>query len=270
MINEQEYFFKDFFIIFSAIFGFVVLIYVQLKNSGFRFRPYGRRRGDYNKANADLSHKKLGSVYAEQCFYLKNSIEIRMEDYYTVWNIGLFSTQKMFDKKSQIQNLQGKNWYKFSDSKKNTEKIMSPLFRKIFNKYKNSFDSEKSIQFETKNHEDNCLYTWLKNESHIHTAIYSFLDECVYITGEIKMKPSLLVTLSDVITVEIIFPHNELLISFEDAFRELYAVDFIIEPDVIRITLWIAFTEHKIPDICTGNYRKSNNNAAFLTDRKVS
>ena len=254
--NEQEYLLKDFFIIISALFGLIILVFIQIKNLGFRFRPLGRRKTDLIKLT-HLKHDKNDLIYDKNWIYNKNSFEIGLEDYYLVWHISLFKCKKV-NLKVKLQKLHGRFWYKFSNSKLKTEKIMAPLFRKIVNKYKNRFESEKSIQFISKNYEDCHLYSWLKNESHIHTAIYSFLDECIYIANELALKPSLLVTLSDSITVEILMPHNEHILLFEKDFKELYAVDFSVDKECVRITLWLAFTQDKIPEICIDGYSKAN------------
>lgn len=256
--NEQEYLFKDISIIISALFGLVILIVIQLKNMGIRFRPFGRRKSDFVKASSSkLKYETNELSYDKDWSYAKEGFEISPEGSYVVWFIGVFHIRRL-NINANLHNLHGHYWYKLSNSRTTTEKIMAPIFRKVVNKYKNKFDTEKSIQFNTTDYEDCQLYTWLKNESHIHTVIYAFLDECIYIAHELQIKPSLIVTLTDLISLEIVMPHNEMILLFEKDFKDLYAVDFFVEEEFVRIKLWVAFSKDKIPAICVHEYSKAN------------
>lgn len=245
----------------------IILIYIQLKNLGVRFRPLGRRKEDLlNSKKGLLKYEDRESEFHRNWFYSKNMFDIKYENSYSIWKIGVFHSNKIH-LKSNLHLVGGRYWYLFSTSKLKTEKIMAPLFRKILNKYKKFFESEKSIEFIIENQEENHLYTWLKNETHTHTAIYSFLDECVFIAQKLQLTPRLFVTLSDEVTFQVWMPKNETLLKFETEFKNLYAVDFTKDKDFIKITLWVAFSPHKIPTICIDSYSQAK---ILAEERKAS
>jgi hypothetical protein len=254
--TEQEYFFKDFFIIFSAIFGLIILVAVQLKNSGFRFRPLGRRQSDlsrFEKFNLQKHKLRFDINWSYSAF----GFGIRLEEQHAIWQISVF-TMKKINEKMPMHKIHGNFWYNFAKSKKETEKIMSPILRKLFNKYKDKLDSDKSIQLVNKDLRDYQLYSWLKNETHVHTAIYSFLDECIYIAGQFNLRPFLTIYLSNQVYLEISIPKNELLESIEKEFKNLYAVEFSVDNYYVKIKFWLAFCAENIPQICIKNYNQSN------------
>ncbi len=255
--NEQEFFFKDFFIILSALAGLIILIVIQLNNLGFRFRPLGRRITDLKSYPYTQNSEKKEFIFNKDWHYSVHNFTILAEDYHLIWHIGIFEIVKIIPK-INLKNIDGFQWHEFSNSKTKTENIMVPIFRKIIGKYKKQFDFEKSIQFLREENTDQYLYSWLKNESHLHTAIYNFLDECIFISNELNIKPTLIISLSDYITFEILLPKNELILVFEKEIRELYAVDLVVEKEYVKIILWVAFSQNNVPETCIKDYSKSN------------
>lgn len=251
--GSQEYLFKDFFIIFAAIFGLVVIVVIQLRNAGFRFRPIGRRREDLSR----LVETTRNTRYDKHLSHQQNKYEINFDDSFHVWKINAFECY-MVNTKTRIEKVDNLFWYVFSKSKEDTEKIMSPIIRKIINKYKNRFESEKSIQFIQDEGEQPILYSWLRNETHFHTVIYNFLDECLYISKEIKSKINLIIKIGDCIIIEIDMQKNDAILLFEEDFKQIYAVDFVHENGIVKIRFWLAFAQDRVPTICVEHYAFAN------------
>ncbi len=253
--SEEEYLLKDIFIIICALFGIIILIFIQIKNSGLKVKFLKKKKK--LKKELLLNENKNSLTYSKNWTYYKDGYSINMEDFF-IWNINLFNCYKI-NKHSRLEKIKGHFWYKFSNCKEKTDKIMIPIFRKVINKYRNQVGSEKSIHFIAKNHNHNSyLYTWLRNESHIHTVIYTFLDECIYIANQLKLKVDILLTLDHFVAIEVLIPFEESILLFEKELKEIYAVEFSLDKKLIRIKLWLAFSAEEVPTACLENYSKAN------------
>ena len=253
-VSVQEYFFKDFFIIFAALCGLVVLIFIQLKNLGLRFKPQGRRLDDFNKIDPFLSNIELSNInfHLSSCF-VSESFKILVEEANIIWYISIFNKFEI-ELENKSTKIKDYLWYNFSNSNLNTEKIINPIFRKIVHKYGKKFGSEKSIEFINEKILNCQLYSWLRNETHLHKVIFIFIEECFLIAKEVKLKPSLKFVFSDALCLEISMPYHETILLFEHDFKDLYAVDFVVEDNMIKIILWLAFSEKNIPETCFEGY----------------
>ena len=253
-VSVQEYFFKDFFIIFAALCGLVVLIFIQLKNLGVRFKPRGRRLDDFNKIDSVLSKIEFTNVHFDlsQCS-VSQSFKVLVEEANIIWYISMFNKFEI-ELENKSTKIKDYLWYNFSNSNLNTEKIIYPIFRKVVYKYGKKFGSEKSMEFINQKVLNCQLYSWLKNESHLHKVIFTFIDECFLIAKEVQLKPTLQFVFSDALCLEISIPYHETVLLFEQDFKGLYAVDFVVEDNLIKIILWLAFSEKNIPETCFEGY----------------
>ena len=165
-------------------------------------------------------------------------------------------TIRMIKKDKSFSSFAGFPWFEFSKSQSATEKIMSPILRKIFIKYRSKFEKVLPIQVVRVPKETVHFYTWLHNETQTHTAIFNFLEEVLIISSEAKSYPNLSIIWDDVIYVEATFPNNPLFKDIENLFEQIMGIDCTVSNSHIILKLWIAFSIEKIPNSLKNKEKK--------------
>lgn len=234
---DQDILFRDILLAVSAVIGLLYVLIINIREHRNIFKNFGK--GFDNKFPYDLSksewHGEFSSYY-----------RLTFDEPHIIWEINLF-TIRMIKKDKSFSSFAGFPWYEFSKSQSTTEKIMSPILRKIFLKYKTKFEKIHPIQVVRVPKETIHFYTWLQNETHTHSAIFNFLDETLNIALEAKVYPSLSIYWDDVIYFEVILPNNHLLKDIEVEFNKIFGIDCVVNKMQISIKLWVAFSIEKIP-----------------------
>jgi hypothetical protein len=234
---EQDVLFRDILLAFAALIGLLYVLIINLKESRVRFRAFNTTI--VNRIRYDLSKSEW------QGEFLKN-YPLSFDETHIIWEINMF-TIRMIKKDKSFATFSGFPWYEFSKSQSTTEKIMSPIVRKIYSKYRSKFEKVHPIHVERVPKETVHFYTWLQNETHTHTAVFNFLDEALIIASEAKIYPSLSIIWDDVIYVEVIFPNNSLLTKIGAEFDKTIGIDCNMTKSQVNLKLWIAFSIEKIP-----------------------
>lgn len=234
---EQDVLFRDILLAFAALIGLLYVLIINFKESRVHFRAFHNSISD--KKKYDLSKSEW------QGEFLKN-YSLSFDEPHVIWEINMF-TIRMIKKDKSFSTFSGFPWYEFSKSQSTTEKIMSPILRKIFLKYRSKFEKVNPIHVLRVPKETVHFYTWLQNETHTHTAVFNFLDEALIMAGEAKIYPSLSIIWDDVISVEVIFPKNSMLIDIKHEFDKTVGIDCNISNSHVNLKLWIAFSIEKIP-----------------------
>ena len=234
---EQDVLFRDILLAFAALIGLLYVLIINIKESRVRFRAFNKIIVD--KIQYDLSKSEW------QGEFFKN-YPLTFDEPHVIWEINMF-TIRMIRKDKSFSTFAGFPWYEFSKSQSTTEKIMSPIVRKIYLKYRSKFEKVHPIHVVRVPKETVHFYTWLQNETHTHTAVFNFLDEALIIASEAKIYPSLSIIWDDVIYIEVIFPNNSLISSIEHEFEKTIGIDCITSKSQVNLKLWIAFSIEKIP-----------------------
>jgi hypothetical protein len=234
---EQDALFRDILLIFAALIGLLYVLIINFKESRVRFRAF----------HNSISNNKLYDLSKSEWHgeFLKN-YPLTFDETHVIWEINMF-TIRMIKKDKSFSSFAGFPWYEFSKSQSTTEKIMSPILRKIFLKYKSKFEKVHPIQVVRVPKETIHFYTWLQNETHTHTAVFNFLDEALLMALESKIYPSLSIIWDDVIYIEVIFPKDSLLSEIENEFNNTIGIDCTMSKSHVNLKLWIAFSIEKIP-----------------------
>lgn len=217
--------------------GIFVLIFVNLKDAGIKFATF--QKLDKNKKQR-YEHQLDWRVEQTQPYLLL------LEEQHIIWEIQIFSI-RMNQKRKIFSSFAGFPWYEFSKSQSTTEKILSPILRKIFLKYKKKFEKIQPIHILRVPRESVHFYTWLQNETHTHTAIFHFLDEALLLAQEALVYPSLSIVWDDVIFIEVIFPQNEIFQQLKQEFEKMSAIESSVTHSHLSLKLWVAFSIEKIP-----------------------
>lgn len=235
---EQDVLIRDILLAFSALIGLLYVFIINFKDSRVRFRTFHKMLVE--KIEYDLSNSEWHGEF------LKN-YPLTFDEPHVIWEINLFSI-RMIQKDKSFSSFAGFPWYEFSKSQATTEKIMSPILRKIYSKYRSKFEKVHPINVVRVPKDSVHFYTWLQNETHTHTAVFSFLDETLIMSQEAKIYPSLSIVWDDVIFVEVVFPNNSLFEDLSKEFNDTIGIDCTIDKSHVTLKLWIAFSIEKIPN----------------------
>ncbi len=241
------------FVLAAALCGLGIILSIQLKHLKLRIKPLGRRQEDLQK-----ELKKTGENGRQDGWTIvweNEKFNIKLNSPCPIWYISLFQTKIV--KLNIDANLLGGNLlYKFSSSMAKSEKIMTPIYRKVQTKYYHTSDPDLSIKIVRQKPKDTELpiYTWLKNTAQIHTALFHFLEEFTFIAKEIQVTPSVVLYIGEKITCEIDVPHENSLLLWQQRINNIFGVECLKEENSMKLILWIAFSEHNIPYHCLKNY----------------
>ncbi|KAB8029797.1 hypothetical protein [Fluviispira multicolorata] len=241
---EQDILVRDVILVFAAIIGAAFLLILNLRESGIRFKVFGENQ-HLDKSDLHAYDETHYSVTDWQSISVESYI-IHFEEPHTVWQINMF-TISMNQREKIFSRFSGFPWHEFSKSQSSTEKIMAPILRKIFLKYKSKFEKIHPIHVLRVPRESIHFYTWLQNETHTHSAIFNFLEESLYLSKQAEIFPSLSVVWDDTIYLEVIFPKNHLSSLFEQEFEKVFGIDCSSSESRVILKLWVAFSIEKIP-----------------------
>ncbi|APJ03078.1 hypothetical protein [Silvanigrella aquatica] len=234
---EQDVLFRDILLAFAALIGLLYVLIINIKESRVRFRNF----------NSLLSsHSQFDPSKTDWHGDFVKNYPLHFDEPHVIWEINMFS-MRMMKKDKAFSSFAGFPWFEFSKSQSTTEKIMSPILRKIFLKYRSKFEKVQPIHVVRVPKESVHFYTWLQNETHTHTAVFNFLDEALIIASEAKIYPTLSIVWDDVIFVEVIFPNNTALTNIEHEFDKSFGIDCTVTKTHVNLKLWIAFSIEKIP-----------------------
>lgn len=246
---DQDVLFRDVLLFIAALIGLLYILILNIKESRIRFRSFNKPDAENKKY--DLSKLEWYGEFSK--FY-----SLTFEEPHFIWEINMFSI-RMIKKDKKFSSFSGFSWYEFSKSQANTEKIMSPILRKVFLKYRTKFEKVHPIHVLRVPKETVHFYTWLQNETHTNTAIFNFLDEALYIASEAKVYPSLSIIWDDIIYVEVSFPNNLLIKNIEKEFEKTFGAECINKGANVHLRLWIAFSIEKIPNSLKDKEKKFMN-----------
>lgn len=234
---EQEAFLRDILLSFAALIGLLYILVINLKDYWVRPGVFSKKNKDKSQFDPSKTDWKGDNL---------TSFKLNFDEPHTIWEINLFS-MRMIHKEKLFSTFKGFPWFEFSKSQVATEKIMSPILRKIFMKYRSKFEKVHPIHVTRVSRESIHLYTWLQNETHTNTAVFNFLDEALLIASEAKIYPSLSIIWDDVIFIEALFPSHPLLINLEKEFENTQGIDYHVTYSQVSLKLWLAFSIEKIP-----------------------
>ncbi|BBH53827.1 hypothetical protein [Fluviispira sanaruensis] len=262
---EQDILVRDMILLFAAIIGALFLLILNLRESGIRFKTFSEKT-TLNKTNL---HSFDDRQYAETDWQglSVSYYKIQFEEQHTIWQINMFSIT-MNQREKIFSSFSGFPWYEFSKSQSSTEKIMAPILRKIFLKYKDKFEKTHPIHVLRVPRDTIHFYTWLHNETHTHSAIFNFLDESLYLARQAEVFPSLSIVWDDTIFIEVIFPKNNIFNEYEKEFEEIVGIECIGSESRIILKLWIAFSIEKVPISLRSKVKKKSK--SFKTSDRAS
>ncbi|WGL59084.1 hypothetical protein QEJ31_11190 [Pigmentibacter sp. JX0631] len=234
---DQDVLIRDVLLFIAALIGLVYILIVHFKESRFHFKYLGK----LNKDNNDYDFSKLEWFGQFASFY-----SLTFDEPHVIWEINMFSI-RMIKKDKKFSSFAGFSWFEFSKSQSTTEKIMAPILRKIFLKYRLKFEKIHPIKVVRVPKDSVHLYTWLQNETHTTTAIFNFLDEALYISSESKVYPSLTIVWDDIISIEVILPNSVNINNLDKKFEKIIGVEYTKTESTIHLKLWVAFSIEKIP-----------------------
>lgn len=244
---QNEIFIRNIIFVAAAIIGIVFLIGFYFRNLKQWIFFHSKKRIPSEKfSNKNISDEILENEHWESMNIGKN-YHVSLDQSCTLWDVSAFKI-KMDRIEKLFSNSKDLPWYEFSSSHQDCEKIMLPILKKIRSKYRGKFDQVNPIHV-SRIEKENAprLYTWLKNETHIQTVVFTFLDEILNIAKEANVYPSLSLLWSDVILLEVFLPFHHLFQNMEEDIRRIFGIDFEKEENKIHLKLWIAFSLDKIP-----------------------
>ncbi len=236
--SDQDVLIRDVLLFIAALIGLLYILIINIKESRIRFRSFNKSNSE--KTKYDLSKLEWYGEFSK--FY-----SLTFEEPHFIWEINMFSI-RMIKKDKKFSSYSGFSWFEFSKSQANTEKIMAPILRKVFLKYRTKFEKVHPIHVLRVPKETVHFYTWLQNENHTNSAIFNFLDEALYIASEAKVYPSLSIIWDDVIYVEVTLPNNILIKNLEKEFDSIFGAECTNLGTNVHLRLWIAFSIEKIPN----------------------
>lgn len=238
----EDIFLRDIAMLFAASIGLILLVWFYIRNSNaldFLFKkPKFLPQKEEPKETQNLGYAAL-DWHGEWC---DRNFTHQLYESKTIWDIGLFHCHRIVKEKdfyfgSHIP------WFEFSKTGHHVETIMSPIFRKIFGKYKGQFER---MNFVRKSFGEPIeLYTWLRNETHIRSAVFAFLDEVLKRCHEQGAIPRLTINMEEIVTLEIFVPKvgNSSL----QILAEFMGVDHSEEEQAETLKLWVAFSLKRAP-----------------------
>lgn len=252
---QNEIFVRNLILIIAAGIGFFFLIGFYFHNCVSYFLPFGRRRGDIKK----YSEKNFFDSDSNSDWIVVGSVKnysAAFDQSFIVWDISAFKIkmdrwEKLFSHKDDFP------WFDFSHSQHECEKIMLPILKKIRSKYVGKFEQVNPIHVSRIEKGNLHLYTWLRNENHIHSVIFNFLDEILNLAHEANVYPSLSILWSDSILMEVFLPLHSGFQNIESAIKDIFGVEYKKEKNRIKFTLWLAFTNETVPNSLMKKYHST-------------
>lgn len=242
--HYEDVFLRDISMIFAATIGIILLGWFYMRNSNLVDYFFKKPKALITKEKKwdgaqELSYANL-DWHGQWC---DAHFTQRLQEPKAIWQIGVFHCQRIEKERDFSFGMQIP-WFEFSKTGLPVESIMSPIFRKIFAKYKSKFER---VNFVRKSFGKPIeLYTWLRNETHIRTAVFAFLDEVLRLCEQYGLSPRLTITMEEIVTLEVFFPKaggsplSEL--------DELMGVEYREEEHLGMLKLWVAFSLSKAPN----------------------
>lgn len=245
---QNEIFIRNFIFIGAAAFGILFLIGFYFRNLTLWMSLHSKKRLEEQKFSSENISSETLENEDWEVLNAGKSYHVLLDQGCTVWDVSAFQAkgdqiETLFPSFSTIP------WYEFSRSHHDCEKIMLPILKKIRSKYRGKFDQVNPIHV-SRIEKENApkLYTWLKNETHIQTVVFTFLDEILSLSKEANVYPSLSLLWSDVILLEVFLPFHRFFQNMEEDINKVFGIDFLKEEDRIHLKLWIAFSLENVPD----------------------
>lgn len=248
MFGEYEHLIiaKNFFLLGSGLLGVFVLLIIYFKNLGLRFKPIYTRETD-PKELRQLHEQRADNLRWGQILDEKNFFVPMYKEEWAFWDIGTFSARQIGVEKL-FSTVPGEPWFIFSKSRQDAENLIDPIVKKVLTKYKKKFDNAIPIELVTlSTQNEQKLYTWLKTETHIRSAIFTFLDEIIHICRTAEVEPDLKITHTHEIYFEISIPHNEFSLYVHEEMRKNWGLEVFHNKNKTVLKLWIAFSPQEIP-----------------------
>jgi hypothetical protein len=261
---------KDLFLLSSGLLGTFMLLVIYIKNLGLRFRPIYTRESDPQALKHlydDIHSLHWCHIAREESFFLKLS----SQEGWTCWEIKTFSAHQI-PREKLLSSVPGEPWFIFAKNREDAENLIDPIVKKILTKYRKKFDNKIPIEVVTlSTQNESKLYTWLKTETHIRSAIFTFLDEILYICNIANVEPGLKITHTHEIHFEISIPHNKLSQLVHEEIQKNWGLEVLHETNRTVLKLWIAFSPHEVPlSIAEHHQMRDHYRYSFLHLKKTA
>jgi hypothetical protein len=239
---------REILFVLAMLLALILFYLLRTNDVRIRTRPLGRRSSDLVKVtdagvflqnrNNEQDLEDLWIPLAVQQFPCKHPNELPR------WRITLFDVAR-HNRSRYEKNEDG--FFEFSHGPEEADLELAPLVRKILSKYRDNFEKVAPIHLRRKEHQAK-MFTWVANEVAMRTAAFRFLDECLLLSRELSIVPSLQIDWDEAFVVRVKWAQGSQLSKLKELKKENPEVEFESGPDgKVTLSLWIAFTKEQIP-----------------------
>lgn len=242
---------KELFFIVAALVSFGVILNFYVKNSGFRESMQGKKQRFQSRSFLQFRNKKKPLRFASanwEGVRESNCFPVVLDEEVWTWRIGLFRCQLKVRKKT-FPYLGEMGFYQLGLSAADIEKIMMPIIKKIFSKYRLIFEKIYPIVVHIDREETGTYLTTFSREFDLKMAIMTFLNEVRDFSYRENLSPTLRIFWSEVIMLEVVLPYNREVSQKKKTFESLPSLEVLVEEHVVRFRMWAGYLPEKIPTI---------------------
>lgn len=248
---HQIYFERDLMLLFCAVGALLIFNYIRGQSEGVRIRPIGRRITNIAKLGARFTVEQ-NSEKEIIPFAHYNWEPVEQSHYWCTfpepaprWKISIFNIQRV--KKLERYQQSGNDHFLFARSKDESERVISPLQRKLVSRYRSQFSSISVLHLSPESAPKLSL-TWLPSDLAVWNALVGFLDECLSISDSLECDPSLTICRGTHFWVEVSWPESLAAEWIQRIGLENPELELISREEFVGLRLHIAFPEGMTPE----------------------
>lgn len=260
---QSEIFLKNLSFIIAASVALICVALFYLKNSriSFIYKSIKKnkrmqalfKRGVPVKDSLDAKILKFDLIGITSVEKYSN----KLDHVFFIWDISAFKINVKRCENS-FPTMENYPWYEFSRTAHSCEEIVLPILKKIRSRYKGKFEHVNPIHVSRIENGRHLLFTWFKNEKHIHDVLFHFLDRILLLTQEANVYPSLSILWSDQIMFEVLLPAHPFFQNLKQKFDDVFTAEYEESEDKVKMRVWVAFSNFNVPNFLLEKVKKEN------------
>lgn len=136
--------------------------------------------------------------------------------------------------------------FPFAASREESERIIAPIIRKIFGRYRHEFEHRSPIAVVATTAEE-CTLTWVQHEAAIRSAVFGFLEECLEISNNANCRPCLEIGRGPVFFLTVSWTHFEGDQEILKAALTSPALEVVSIQGGLALRLWLSYEPGREP-----------------------